>query len=517
MTDTVYYCDDGSFDCNKQCKYNSGITLDAGANGKVFSCNNSAHVLKEDTTHDRTDKINTQKSLALQGEFNFISWAIGDEKDKYKNVAKMHRVKCADNTKEETKCETIATQPNEIKLDKTKVVIEKIIPLKSYVERFIETKCTAKAEKVCKQQGQEGKYDNVLSVVTMGFKMTLIDKLKDAINDLHELGYCHNDLKPGNIGVSGNNQIKFIDMGTAVPITKEHKDKYYNIKETDLSFGHTVIYDAPMFLQWITHDIHRDNWAIGCVIYDIVNDFEEELFYDQNVHSAAKTLMTTNKGTLRDRIDEKLNAIVQKNNGFTENHKTTILEQMMALMEPTLHESLTMFDTVKVVNGDLVYTEEETVSQQTTPVALPLEKPKPKLNRFVVVEESSEVNTQPIKKGRFQICNGGGSGGSSKPKKAGANSNACSSKIIPGIQTDQDGEYMYITDPQAYKQYLIRKFPKPPPQPNSQGGGKKKHNTGKLITKERYDKEKKKLSKNVSHVRKYNTSKGFVYYLFKKS
>jgi serine/threonine protein kinase len=513
----VYYCDDGSFDCNKQCNYNSGITLDAGANGKVYLCNNSAHVLKEDTTHDRTDS--DPNTLSLQGEFNFIDWEPNDNnKDKYKNVAKMHRVKC--NNEEETKCETKTTEPNAIKLDKTRVVIEKIIPLKTYVEWFIGKKCKAKAEKVCQQQELKGNYDNVLSAVTMGFKMTLIEKLKEAINELHNLGYCHNDLKPGNIGVSGKNEIKFIDMGTAVPITDEHKEKYYMVKDTDLNHGHTVIYDAPIFLGNITHDIHRDNWAIGCVIYDIVNDFGDELFYDQNVHKVAKTLMMTNKTTLSERINEKLESIVQKNNGFTENHKTTILEQMMVLMEPTLHESLTMFDTVKVVNGDLVYTQEETVAQQTTPVAQvqSTTTPPKKANRFVVVEEEiSKENTQPIKKGRFQICNGGGSGGSSKPKKAGANSNACSSKIIPGIQTDQDGEYMYITDPQAYKQYLIRKFPKPPPQPNSQGGGKTKHNAGKLITKERYDKEKKKLSRNVSHVRKYNTSKGFVYYLFKKS
>lgn len=520
---TVYYCENGSFgNCDKQCIYNEEHPRNAGAYGQVFFCDNNTHVLKEDTKHDRTKppeegtnlteegSENIEESLALQGEFDFIEWAKDDEEEIYNNVAKMHRVTCLENEKQETKCET----KNDKQLDKTKVVIEKIIPLKTYVENFIATKCTEKAKQVC--QGQEGNYDNVLSAVTMGFKMTLIKKLKKAINDLHKLGYCHNDLKPGNIGVSSKHEIKFIDMGTAVPITEEHKDKYYMVKDTDLNHGHTVIYDAPIFLGNITHDIHRDNWAIGCVIYDIVNDFQDELFYDQNVHKAAKTLMMTNKTTLQRRIDDKLNAIVQKNNGFTINHKTDISKQMIALMEPTLHENLTMFNTVTVSdeNGELVYTgvtTETSVAQSTSEpqtVTPPFKKPT---RRFVVEEE--ENTPPPKRKSRFQICNGGGSGGYSKPKKAGANSansNACSSNRIPGIETDQDGEYMYITDPQAYKQYLITKFP-------PQGGGKKKHNTGKLITKERYDKEKKKLSKNVSHVRKYNTSKGFVYYLFKKS
>ena len=69
---------------------------------------------------------------------------------------------------------------------------------------------------------------------------------------------------------------------------------------------------------------------------------------------------------------------------------------------------------------------------------------------------------------------------------------------------------MYITNPQAYKHYLFTKLS------TEHTGGKKKHNAGKIITKERYDNEKGKFSKNVSHVRKYNTNKGFVYYLFKR-
>ena len=560
-TTVVYYCENGSFgNCSEECTYNETDPKDAGANGKVFFCNNSAHVLKEDTKHDRTHN-GTQESLALQGEFNFIDWKPNDNNNhKYENVAKMHRVKCATGDEEKTKCEKKDGQ--EFKLDKTRVVIEKVIPLKTYVEQVIEKGYTAKANQICIKKGMEH-YNGILSTLRINFKMTLIKKLITAIENLHNLGYCHNDLKPGNIGVSGKNEIKFIDMGSATPIKKgtqaqaqtqaggaqaqtqtKIEDLYtpnakgfYLMRDTDLNKGGTFEYIPPMFSSWLgslTHDMYRDQWSVGCIIYDIIK-------YNPDPDGKASTLFHHIIDPLLIGLEHvKMNQTVldeKLNKAFSDDEKIEFkdeIEQMKTLMKPSLDEKYTLenneaevfentygikdFETLKKTMNEEnqkkleekknKLEKEKTEEQKPEEVVL-VNEPCVKLKKPDMYAQESISAQAPQKKGRFTICDVNGTQGGCK-KRGGGPTN--STKIVPGVETDETGEYIYITNPLAYREFLLKKQ-----QPQGQGGGKKKHNAGKLITKERYDKEKKKLSKNVSHVRKYNTSKGLVYYLFKKS
>ena len=557
----VYYCENGAFsNCEKECKYNDSSILDAGANGAVFVCNGKEFVLKEDTKYDYnddnqengTEKI--EKSLALQGEFDFINWAKDNESEKYKNVAKMHRVKCHDES-DNQKCEN---KENNISLDKTKVVIEKIIPLKSYLNIFITNKCTARAEKVCKENPQEN-YADILFKLTIVFKKNLIKKLVDAINNLHQLGYCHNDLKPGNIGVSSNNEIKFIDMGSATPIKQQSSENsepanldslytpnakgYYLMRDGDLNKGGTPQYLPPMFFTYLgslTHDKYRDLWSIACVIYDIIKYNPDEtsyktLFYHYiNPSLVGKELIDMNQGELKKKFDGV----------FTNDEKEHFKDQigkMTEFMNPSLHASESMLQNETIVFNEVYgitnYEELKThlaqkskqsnQSEQSNEICYKLKRTNiynitnaekdPLATNHVNEQENGHHHIKITKKNRlYSVCeveddektSGGGRNKHNKndrKKKGGTNH-----KIVPGIRTDSTGEYLYITDPIAYRDYLNSKTP--------QGGGKKKkHNSGKIITKERYDKEKRKLSRNVSHVRKYKTSNGFVYYLFKRT
>ena len=358
--------------------------LGEGANGSVFQCSDeskeSKYVLKLDN--------NDSGRYALKGEFDFIKWTPENEiEKKYDRVAKMYRVICSTDNED---CEQINKEES---FDKKKVVIEKIYTLKYYLIG-IRNNPQFKTNKT--------KY--------MSYKKYLIDKLIKAINELHALGYCHNDLKPDNIGTTSNGTIKFIDMGTAVPITKEHKSKYYTIKDTDIHYESTIEYAVPIYVKHITHDHYRDHWAIGCVIYDIANDFNGTLFEGENHSQIVTSLLNINEDLLKERIKERLNAI----ESLTTEYKTYFFDTIFELMKPTLHTEYTIYDHDLKITDDgtkLVYSKKEPLQQ----------------------------------------------------------------------------------------------------------GGKKKHNTGENITKERYDKEKIKLSKNVSHVRKYNTKKGHVYYIFKKT
>lgn len=584
-TVTAYYCENGSFgNCDENCTYNEADPKDAGAYGKVFFCNNSnlnnppLYVLKEDTKHDRTKppggtnlteegSENIEESLALQGEFNFIDWS---KEQKYKNVAKMHRVKCTYATEEEqTKCET----KEDKQLDKTKVVIERINPLKEYMKNSIEKNCATKAVDVCKKEGKD--YDDVLNKLQIYFKRNLIRKLVKAIDELHKLSYCHNDLKPGNIGVSGKHEIKFIDMGSATLIKEgtllkegvveakalEHKTDmealykpsatgYYLMRDTDLNKGGTFEYIPPMFstsLGSLTHDKHRDKWSVGCIIYDIIK-------YNPDNSDNVLTLFHHKYDPLLIGLEhlkmnkEELNNKLDNNEVFSADEKTQFkyeIDQMKELMKSSLHEKYTLkTDEAKVFEATYGITdfdklktamdeenrqkleekknklEEKKKTEEHKPEEVEhVNEPCVKLKKPSIYAQESSSAQAPQKKGRFTVCDADAdepTDGGCK-KRGGGSTVGQNIKIVPGVETDETGEYIYITNPTAYREYLLEKGKKPQPQPQGQGGGKKKHNTGKLITKERYDKEKRKLSRNVSHVRKYNTSKGFVYYLFKKS
>ena len=462
--------------------------LGQGANGQVYQCGDKPdHVLK--LVNDETD--------ALKGEFDFIKWTptsqpTSQSKEKYKNVAKMYRVQCSDESNIYDKCET---EDDVSYLDKNKVIIEQIYTLREYFK---------KAMAMEKLKDPNAKIE---------FKKWLIEKLIKAINELHNLGYCHNDLKPANIGVSikgvstKGGEIKFIDMGFAVQITEKNKDKYYKITASNINHGITPQYAAPFCFENITHDHHRDNWAIGCVIYDIVNDFKENILFDEDTLLAAiYSVMTINKTQLEARIKKGLDKIIQ-NEEFTYKHKNDILEKMMGLMTPTLEDETTIYGHKITISDDgtiLNYNETEDTKDEVDAKDTQHDQGPKSI-------ETKTVGGFRVIKGRFQTCD-------STAQTEENGSVTCDSKhIVPGIVTDKDGENIYITNPTEFKQYLSTKFSQSEQSEQALTvGGKKKHNTGKLITKERYDKEKNKLSKNVSHVRKYNTRQGLVYYIFKK-
>lgn len=50
------------------------------------------------------------------------------------------------------------------------------------------------------------------------------------MNDLHQLGYVHRDIKPDNVLIARSGHIKLVDFGSASKIDKDGKvvSHYYN-------------------------------------------------------------------------------------------------------------------------------------------------------------------------------------------------------------------------------------------------------------------------------------------------
>jgi serine/threonine protein kinase len=98
----------------------------------------------------------------------------------------------------------------------------------------------------------------------------IILKLINSINFLHSnVGYSHNDIKPENIGYNmnkdGTKQIKYIDMGSSQVINNMDEDG------TELkTLGYTYMYASPSTISGKFTKTNRDMWALAATIYEII-------------------------------------------------------------------------------------------------------------------------------------------------------------------------------------------------------------------------------------------------------
>lgn len=79
----------------------------------------------------------------------------------------------------------------------------------------------------------------------------------------HERGLVHRDIKPGNILVSEEGQVKVADFGIARAVNAE------NVTQTAAVFG-TAAYVAPEQAQGEDVDRRTDVYSLGCVLYELL-------------------------------------------------------------------------------------------------------------------------------------------------------------------------------------------------------------------------------------------------------
>lgn len=237
-TDSKVKCGEGTEKCETIYSCNKIKEISSGAFGNVYLCDQNDKVVK--TVKTSSDDI--------QGEIDYVKYNNEKLKDgeKYKHVAEIFLPV--------TEKEKILDCANI-----TYIVMERVMTLDKYVEKMNE------------------KITDVKKLFNA--KFLLIGKLIEALRFLHlRVGYCHNDLKPQNIGIKkiidiNNKQfwiIKFIDMGASIPIKPENKDKMYSFEQNERLFQQTVLFSCPLLLENIQHDYYRDMWAMGCIMYYIV-------------------------------------------------------------------------------------------------------------------------------------------------------------------------------------------------------------------------------------------------------
>jgi tetratricopeptide (TPR) repeat protein len=91
-----------------------------------------------------------------------------------------------------------------------------------------------------------------------------------ALEDAHEQGVVHRDLKPGNIMVTPKRQVKVLDFGLA-KILRVEGDSYAteSFAQTD-SLAGTLPYMAPEQLRGEPADARTDVHALGAVLFEVV-------------------------------------------------------------------------------------------------------------------------------------------------------------------------------------------------------------------------------------------------------
>ena len=239
------YCTDSNVKCGEsnqcinsnECE-SSKTSISSGAFGTVYLCDKDDKVLKT-----------VENSKYLKGEIDYVKYN-NDERfkygEKYKYVAEIFLP---------------FTEPEQqLECDNMKyIVMEKVMTLDKYVE-LMNKRIT----------------DDVKHLFNA--KFLLIRKLIEALRFLHmKIGYCHNDLKPQNIGIKkiiDNKKpfwiIKFIDMGASIPIEPKNRDKMYSFTDDNRLYQQTLMFSCPLLLENIQHDYYRDMWAMGCIMYYIV-------------------------------------------------------------------------------------------------------------------------------------------------------------------------------------------------------------------------------------------------------
>jgi eukaryotic-like serine/threonine-protein kinase len=110
-------------------------------------------------------------------------------------------------------------------------------------------------------------------VVTLGMQIAA------ALEEAHNRGIVHSDLKPGNIAITARGQAKVLDFGLAKLLP--HKDEMTSATLTDTQAGAgTLPYMSPEQLQGEPVDARSDVYTTGAVLYEMTSGrrvFVEEL------------------------------------------------------------------------------------------------------------------------------------------------------------------------------------------------------------------------------------------------
>lgn len=103
--------------------------------------------------------------------------------------------------------------------------------------------------------------------------LDLARQIAEGMNEAHQVGVLHRDIKPGNIMLQGGRRVKILDFGLAVVTDRQKKsqedtDEFVSRSVTAWSTGGTVPYMAPEQLRGESTDARADIFSFGVLLYE---------------------------------------------------------------------------------------------------------------------------------------------------------------------------------------------------------------------------------------------------------
>lgn len=93
-------------------------------------------------------------------------------------------------------------------------------------------------------------------------KIDLVLQIARGIQAAHEAGLIHRDLKPDNIGINADGQVKILDFGLAKTVQTDSVDAQGNVEGT-------LLYLSPEQLSGETLTVRSDLFSFGIILYEL--------------------------------------------------------------------------------------------------------------------------------------------------------------------------------------------------------------------------------------------------------
>src|SRR5262249_15571310 len=108
--------------------------------------------------------------------------------------------------------------------------------------------------------------------------LRIAKQVAEALEAAHQRGVIHRDLKPGNIMLDAQGNVKVLDFGLAKALDANDSSADISSSPTLLSTAHsgaqvligTAPYISPEQIRGHGADARSDIWAFGCVLYELL-------------------------------------------------------------------------------------------------------------------------------------------------------------------------------------------------------------------------------------------------------